>query len=131
MKLSMQEIFDKSVGGILKQGRPGRSPLVGLQTITPEGYRCAIGMLAPDDLPRTTPCYRSEIEWPVWGLYEIRERIGAAVHGSPEDRLCKQLRHIHDNIGPADNWIALFTERARIVAENFGLSTAVIDSASA
>jgi hypothetical protein len=49
--MTPQEIFDKAVGGIVKQGKPGFDYSRGVCSFyTRDGAKCAVGQLIPDQL---------------------------------------------------------------------------------
>jgi hypothetical protein len=121
--MTAQEIFDTSVGALLKQGRPAYSPEDGCAYRTPDGAKCAVGHLIPDS--KYTPALEGMPADADDVLRAISEGAGDHAH------LLQRLQSAHDAPAGGQNWLAVFKLNAREVAEDFNLSPAILDQVPA
>ena len=110
--MSLQEIFDKSVGGVLAQGGLGMRHGVCLYR-APDGKRCAVGQLLDDGV------YSPSFE--ALPLRSIVSRLPPSL-GRQVDLLNK-LQIAHD----ASYGLADFASTAAKLAAKLNLNTKVID----
>lgn len=129
MRLSEQEVFDAACAAVLADGRPGMAgAMCSYQTST--GARCAVGWLLSDD--------------ELADIIEAGERGSDVLHLNRRGllparlsgalRVLCQLQRAHD--GAADShanaegegFVAGFKRRAYRMAEDYGLSTAVLEA---
>lgn len=125
--MTLQEMFDKSVTGIKKQGRLSQGPMNTL-TGTPDtcyyrhpddaAVRCAVGHLIPDELYNSkTMEGRNVCSDAVLGALR-GEHLGipstAPWHHSPAVYMLSQLQTAHDNSSTVEEFLTRATDVARV-----------------
>lgn len=135
--MTLQEIFDKSVAGIKKQGRLSQGP-VNPGTGKPgmcyyrhpddPAVRCAVGHLIPDELyDRKLMECRDVTSDNVLGT-SMRALLGIPIrvdaHPSPVVSMLSQLQTAHDNSSTVEE----FLTRAASVARLFHLDPAACEA---
>lgn len=144
--IPQQETFDRSVVPVIKQGRPSKnSESCSCAYRGVDGTRCAAGWLLADEK------YLVSMEG-----YTVRSDTGVGQVLAAEGHdlvLVSRLQNCHDNAEfdvelakegeecsldsasgervTSDEWVAAFVKGARLVASDFGLSTAALDEALA
>ena len=119
--MTLQEIFDKGVAGILEQGKPAMTEMIGCRYRTPDGLACLIGQCIPDEL------YDSSFEGYTANHHWIREPLG--IHASIADDVYN-LQQCHDNaakLASGEDFIPDFIARCRSFAKGRSIDTRVID----
>ena len=119
--LTNQEIFDKSVGGLLKQGKQAMDSGNNCVYQNGNGLRCAIGQLIDPE------SYTDNLEgWGIGDLFrqypEIMNRNGL-VESNELIELLDGLQEVHDR-NDFDKWPALYSN----LAKNYGLNSEVCDA---
>lgn len=102
-------IFKKSVRGLLKQKKQSLCD-EDCVYISPEGLRCAIGMLI------TKKAYNPKMEHQSPSDDKVKEALkesGIIVSDKSDEMFLKELQGIHDGNEPHE-WVDLFTEFARV-----------------
>jgi hypothetical protein len=127
MPLNKQEAFDKAVRGIILQGGPS---IAGVDCLYrgPDGRKCAIGHLIPDDV------YDPEMEGrgitTTATTSRIRKFLVSQGWDSVEDiYFLLGLQEIHDNASMSRDFINDFIEYAAMFAAKYNLSTSVLSTA--
>jgi len=122
--LTNQEIFDKAVGGLLKQGKAARKENEkGVNRCvyrTDDGLKCAVGQIIPDNL------YQSGMEdLSVDVLFQIfsDEMSAIGLDMATQGHLLNDLQCVHDTSGPV-----YWAENFRQVAKDFNLNSGVCDA---
>jgi len=118
--MNTQDIFNKAVGGILKQGESCFDSEEGQCMYRMGKLRCAAGFLINDE------CYGSFLEHE-GGAGE--RRVIAAIERSlkigltdDQKQLICRIQSAHDNLAECSNFIDLFTQKCMQVASNFKLN---------
>lgn len=116
----LQKPFDLVLRRLRKQGHA--STLGGTcRYRSPDGSRCAIGHLIPDQK------YRREFEFNFASCStrgrEIREAAGLDPWNDRHTRFAAALQDAHDEPSNMDDrgWLRVFESRMRLVAQKFGL----------
>ena len=136
--MTLQEMFDKAVTGIKKQGRLSQGP-VNPGTGKPgvcyyrhpddAAVRCAVGHLIPDELYDRKMEGRN-VSSDVVLRTSVREHLGIprrpAEHPSPAESMLSRLQTAHDN----SSTVGEFLTRATDVACRFHLDPAVCEVAA-
>ena len=116
----MQQLFDLAVAGVLQQGKPAITELGSCRYRAPDGSKCAIGQLIPDEKYRKS--------------FEDMSLDGVALTAlGIEDRntviMLGDLQQAHDD---AAQWPETFLTEFRFnvlgVASNHNLNTEVLDN---
>ena len=114
-KLTMQEVFDTAVIGLLKQGvksaEPGNPSACRYRG--EGGLKCAVGFLIPDEL------YDDSIECCEVSnnaVLELLDKCGVPTTTAGTTKLLEQLQEIHD-YRPVGKWRGCFND----LAGDFGL----------
>lgn len=122
----LQAVFDYIVRGIMAQGGPAWSEgneyePPGCMTLAPDGKRCAVGQLIPLDYPVTARGQGAPL-----GLF-ARVYFPNAI-SIPRDmyHVLSRLMETHDDVainsGRGPEFMPVFLSRARLAAEDLGLS---------
>ena len=120
--MNAQEIFDKVMTHLATQGHRAINRFNNCVYRSPNGDKCAVGCLIPDD-EYTSAFERKSIENIVMIGHVHRPVLNNIL--APQLPLLVELQRLHDNWrGP----ISKFHYAARQVAKNAGLSDAVIDT---
>lgn len=106
-KLSPQELFDKVLAHARAQHQRAVAPNGKCRYRLPDGRKCFIGALIPDEL------YSSEFEGKSVDSQMIRIAAGIP---SELPVLARELQHVHDAFEPED-----WEQQLAIVAEKFDL----------
>lgn len=132
--LTHQEIFDKSCSAIIAQGRPAMIDRVCCYA-GPNNSACAVGQLLPRDIAE---------EWEAAGAFSVSSLRGKRPTvknarkklrqlnqvGVPTDRktldLLEEIQTAHDIHSGSAEFLAEFRRAAGRIAENYGLSPAVL-----
>jgi hypothetical protein len=129
--MTPQEIFDRSVGGVIAQGGPAgyrlddRDGFVCLYRDPNHNRKCAFGILIPDEL------YEEHMEdKPVHILLQDYPNL-RSMFGEHEG-LLTELQVAHDEAAKneydlAEDFLTLFKRNVADVAERFRLSTAILN----
>jgi hypothetical protein len=135
--LTLQEIFDKSVSGILKQGTKAYGTYDGLDYVcvyrSPEGYKCAAGQLIDDEHYDSSFEGRGVDPYLETATYPTDAKLRAALEKSGVPlthdvlQMISALQRAHDEASNY-NFVNDFRRAARVVAEDWGLHTAVLDT---
>lgn len=136
--MTLQEMFDKAVTGIKKQGRLSQGPMNPVSGMRSCFYRhpddpavrCAVGHLIPDELyDKQLMEGRNVDSENVLGT-EMRDLLGIPSHDdlyrSPAVSMLSELQTAHDNALTVEE----FLTRAAIVARLFLLDPAVCEAAA-
>jgi hypothetical protein len=108
--MNQQEIFDKVVTHLRKQGQPAKNEDGECQYRTEDGLMCAVGCLIPDNL------YREQFEgYLIEDLFANNIAIQSFL-GVENENLLAELQIIHDDIAPK-KW----EDHFQIVASNYQL----------
>jgi hypothetical protein len=131
MSLNKQEAFDKAARGIILQGGPSREDGSACCLYRgPDGRRCAIGHLIPDELYDPDMEGRG-ITTPVV-ISPIRNFLTSQGWDSEEDvYFLMGLQEIHDNASMSRDFINDFIEYAAMFAAKYNLNTSVLSTARA
>jgi len=124
-----QDIVDRVVHGIIKQGGPGYDDAHGeCVWLTQDGYRCAIGMVMTDDELFHLGKHRLNV-YPVFG--DVDELIDDRKLDFESGEFLRAIQSAHDNairldqsvplIGPSD-FMPTFLKNMREVCQEYGLS---------
>jgi len=122
MNLTMQEIFDKSVKGVIAQGKPAVANDAQCAYRTPDGCKCAVGQLIPDD--KYDPSWDAPYEPTLIDESTPQgEALRAALGGLNNDELAllSDLQAAHDNGSLDDDWLDKFKISSQSIAERWGL----------
>jgi len=115
--LNMQQAFDKSVLGVLRQGR--QSSFKGYCTYFRDGLKCAVGQLIPHEV------YRAGMEgMSVKNLLQFFPTLldDCGVEDTPQMRgMLLDLQAEHDNPAEA-GFLPAFYAGAQVVARKYGLT---------
>ncbi len=122
MTMSKQVIFNKVATHLLKQNkRAMRKSYFGDACAyrAADGTKCAIGCLIPDRL------YSGRLEGTSVTTWGLKSRLAKyfGFHDSVKRELCDDLQFVHD----VDD-VAAWRVKLRLVAKEFGLSTACMKS---
>lgn len=114
-----QEAFNRAVAGVIKQGRPSVDAAGRCLYRGPDGLRCAVGWLIPDEL------YEPEMEgvntnW-------LRVMWPRAMSACDNRFLVRELQEAHDWASMRGDFLREFKKQCRGVAARYGLDPAVID----
>lgn len=109
--LTLQEIFDKVAHHLLTQNKraTGESDTFCMYR-TPEGLKCAVGCLIPDEL------YNKKIEGKSIGTLFLECVLPGIENTAKSCTLLWELRRLHDNYGPI-----LWPEKLTQLARDFNL----------
>ncbi len=122
--MNEQEVFNTVVTHLFAQGRRASNPDDGCFYRTPEGLKCAVGVLIPDAL------YRPDLEGTTaYGIsYMIRDGVLPSIPGIEDDTisLLADLQIVHDN---PESWVSteILIQALRAAAEAYGLNTDVLN----
>lgn len=112
--MNTQQAFDIMVQHLRQQGRPSRDDVAGCMYRGPDGTKCAVGALIPDEL------YRDNMEGRTIRPLLIQDCNAYSelcrLLDSIDLQLLEEMQTIHDHHTPA-NWERSFKE----CAEEFGL----------
>jgi hypothetical protein len=118
--MNRQQAFDRAVSALIEQGEPAYSEF-GCCYRTDGGLKCAVGHLMPEDK------YQPGFEGVAASEPQILRAAGISAASA---NFLEALQDTHD--GPAEEgltdgaWVEAFKKRARIVADDFGLSAKVL-----
>lgn len=96
---SLQDVFDRVVTHLRTQGKRAYSDLFGCMYRAPDGTKCAVGCLIPDEVYNKT--------WEGMGVSVILQDLGTEGLGifgmSPEDKgrlatMLSELQQAHDSV---------------------------------
>lgn len=104
--LTIQEIFDKSIGGLLEQGRPSRTD-DGCVYAGPHGTACAVGILLPREVAQ---------EWDSEGTFGINTIMNSAA-----SRCKKKLQQLVEAGIPVDWNTLIFLSDLQRVHDSYNL----------
>lgn len=134
--MTLQEIFDKSVTGIKKQGRLSQGPVnpgngkpgvCYYRHPDDPAVRCAVGHLIPDEMYDGKKMEGRSVNSDAVLGAPLREHLGiprdSAGHPSPPVSMLSQLQTAHDNAPTVEKFLI----SAADVARQFHLSSAVCD----
>lgn len=123
--MTLQEIFDTAVRGVLLQGGPSIGPAGRVCLLRGDyGRKCALGHLIPDEA-----YFRGMEGQPRW--YALLA-LGEQDTCGPVALFLDKLRDAHDNAARFDHdFVPGFRRRARELARNHDLSTTVLDEVPA
>jgi hypothetical protein len=121
----LQDMFDRGCRGVIRQGQ--RSMLKGFCAYRSVlGLKCFVGQLIPDDR------YDPEMDAWIMGVPQIIA-MGAIPGVTPDDSdvvaFLYQMQAAHDGADSGDDgldFVTLFKQKARDVADNFKLNPAVL-----
>jgi hypothetical protein len=122
-----QEIFDTTTRALLAQGRPSFNPAEGTCLYRgPDGTKCAIGHLIPDD------AYHPDMEnLRAWAdrVMEAAGFDGPTGAQSAAGMFLAELQSAHDEPARTDfnNWLKPWKAKLRRVAALYHLDTKVLD----
>lgn len=124
--MNRQELFDKAVTGILKQGGPSVDSdcMNGCVYRGPHGLRCAIGHLIEDETLLEETCGISNL---LLRRPAVREALG--VEGTDDERFLCDLQSCHDmpsGIAQPEEYIRRFRDHATAFAVRYGLDRSVL-----
>lgn len=111
--LTLQEVFDKSVGGVIAQGRPGRNLHRACSYRTADGLKCAAGHLIEDE--HYYPALEGNLAWGA----SVRPALKAS--GVPDSSLVSALQVAHDDSGDGRDFLPAFAKRSREIAAEYNL----------
>lgn len=124
--MTLQEIFDKVVAPLLKQGRKSLlttyEVCVGCAYRGDDGAKCSVGWLIPDD--KYDPSFEGQI--PDSSSPELRAVLlseGVNMEDFHTGLLIEELQDLHDHHKP-EKWAQIATE----IASHHNLDTSVIDN---
>lgn len=111
-----QELFDQSVSGLLRQGKPAIDAEGGCKYLAKDGCKCAVGQLIPPE------CYTSKAEGVAVRTAEttrpvLKTMLACSRIGEDSYELLRSLQTIHDSVKPI-----FWKGRFKQIAENFNLS---------
>lgn len=115
--MSTQQMFNDSVLGIVKQGKPAFDPKANVcRNLTSEGTRCAVGVLIPSD--RYDPVTES------MELSVLYDRYLKDIYQNVDVELLRRMRKLHDNLAEEDrrDFLQQFIEGVRVIACHFNLT---------
>jgi hypothetical protein len=124
MPLNKQEAFDKAVKGIILQGGPSREDGgTGCLYRGPDGKKCAIGYLIPDEL------YDPDMEGRGMSTHAFA-KFAKILHWNADDiEFLSGLQETHDNASMSHYFINDFIEYAAMFAAKYNLNTSVLSTA--
>jgi hypothetical protein len=123
-----QEVFDKVVTHLIAQGVPSQSVVEDAEVDVPvclyrgpEGAKCAVGCLIPDDI------YHSDMEGKVvytLGVHDERISVLLGLGSTSRLKLLERLQGAHDSFfGSVDSLV----NQLRYIANDSNLNTKVLD----
>jgi len=129
--MEIQEMFDKAVSGVLKQGAPSvkKNPYgqnVDCRYRDGYGNKCAIGHLFSDSL------YNPKWEGGSIDPYlALDMRLVSDINDTRRFKFLKDLQRCHDDATEDDeeNFAKTFREKVKRLAVNYSLNTSVLDTA--
>lgn len=123
---NLQDLFDRSVSGVIAQGRPARGT-GGCKYRTDDGAKCAVGQLI-DDKHYTFDMEGMRIDSKSLRADLIREALGLTEHDKKELGLLAALQSAHDNAAflHVMDFLSVFKTFATAVADTFGLNKDVL-----
>lgn len=122
--LTTQEVFDISVAGVIKQGKPaavvGQRPnFLSCRYRTNDGLKCAAGQLIPDY------AYKPSIEG-----FPVQEALKACSISLSDEalELTTKLQSIHDGLsGAGDEFLEKFIEEVSLLGTSRGLNIEILN----
>lgn len=113
--MTNQEIFDKALNGILKQGVPSMNSMGLCKYRGPNGTMCAVGLFVTDD--------EAEVMDADPGMCAIKDLPYAVVPDRlrPHLDLLADLQWAHDNAAGRTPFVEEYKLRMRDVAKNWNL----------
>lgn len=122
--MNRQHIFDEVVVALVAQGRPS----MGNDSCMyrgPNGTRCAIGALIPEELYSIDMENRGVASL-LTGFPEVGRLL--SVNNDDDEEFLQDLQNVHDNGRyEVETFIGQFVERARIFAHEYTLDDSVFD----
>jgi hypothetical protein len=122
MPLNKQEAFDKAVKGIILQGGPSREG-TGCLYRGPDGKKCAIGHLIPDEL------YDPDMEGRGMSIHAFTKFAAILGWNESDIKFLSGLQETHDNASMSRDFINDFIEYAAMFAAGHNLKTSVLSTA--
>ena len=131
-----QQIFDDAATGVLAQGKPAKGEnsqtgLVSCQYLTEDGRKCGIGQLLANDEIRTKwdgiGLAMTDVEGQLFlgSTHADMIRKDLAASNLPADALSldlmKRIQSAHDSASQESDFVALFKNEMRLVAQDFDL----------
>ena len=118
-----QEWFDTAARGIISQGKPsmGRDPITENEECvyrSPDGCKCAIGWLIPDD--KYDPSFERS-------SYTLASKISFLTEKYDDISFLGSLQLAHDNAAYTDNFLEYFIIYMEELAHSYDLSTDVLN----
>jgi hypothetical protein len=118
--MTKQEIFDTVALHLIKQGKKSVNDIGRCLYRSPEGLKCAIGCLIPDEV------YQRSMEG--HGVSRLLGNYDSLKFLWPFDAILNALQITHDKTcGEGQTWTDAVVLRLRKIAEKYNLSTKIID----
>lgn len=116
--MNRQEVFDTMLAHLRKQGRVAVIDGVGCAYRTPEGLKCAVGALIPDNL------YNPNIENKSVMSYEVRQCLPFSITESDRSFLSDVQLNMHDRLEGRPDFHTALEDAAAHIALQHGLTYA-------
>lgn len=118
--MTMQDLFDRAVGGVLKQGAPSVERRTGRCLYRgPHSTCCAAGHLIDDTH------YKSHFEGDIVTTFDILDAIEKSIPGlkigQQERYLIENLQTSHDAAARQNDFVSFFTARVKELALRYQL----------
>jgi hypothetical protein len=118
--MTKQEIFDTVAIHLIKQGKKSVGDDGNCLYRGPEGLKCAVGCLIPDEV------YRPEME--SRSVISLFKNFSELKFLQPFEALLRNIQNAHDeSSGKGQIWTITVLQRLRKIAEKYNLSTAVLE----
>lgn len=122
MTHTLQELFDRSVSGVIAQGRQAKDTFAGCRYRTDNGLKCAVGQLIPDE------DYSPAMEGAGVGGDSERAamvRYAAGLENDEQIEMAQALQQSHDASAFHQSFLDSFKLAALVVARRYGLDPKV------
>ncbi len=119
--MTKQEIFDTVALHLIKQGKKSVNDIGRCLYRSPEGLKCAIGCLIPDEV------YQRSMEG--HGVSRLLGNYDSLKFLWPFDAILNDIQRVHDNTySEGQIWTDAVVLRLRKIAEKYNLSTTMLDT---